>query len=250
MSHQLNGKVAIVTGASKGIGAAIAEALARAGASVVVNYATSRAGAEAVAAKITTHGGKAVAVQADVADRAGIERLFADTKQAFGGLDILINNAGIYEFLPLEEVTEEHFHRQFNLNVLGLILCCQKAVKSFGDHGGCILNISSLAASLAPAGGSVYSGTKAAVNAVTRSLAQELAPRRIRVNSINPGLIETEGTHSTGIAGSEFQTQVEKKTPLGRIGRPEDVAPMAVFLASDDAAWITGESFYISGGMR
>jgi 3-oxoacyl-[acyl-carrier protein] reductase len=250
MSPKLAGQVAIVTGASKGIGAAIAKHLAEAGAAVVVDYASSKAGADAVVAEIAKQGGKAIAVQADLSKPPDIQRLFAETKQAFDRLDILVNNAGIYEFLPLDEVTPEHFHRQFDLNVLGLILASQEAVKHFGSSGGTIINISSVAATLAPANGSVYSATKAAVNAVTRSLAQELAKKKIRVNSINPGLIETEGTHSAGITDSEFEERTVADTPLRRTGKPRDIAPMAVFLASSDADWITGESFYISGGLR
>jgi 3-oxoacyl-[acyl-carrier protein] reductase len=250
VSPKLAGKVAIVTGASKGIGAEIARQLAEAGAAVVVNYASSKVGADAVVADIAKKGGKAIAVGADLSKPAEVQRLFAETKKAFDRLDILVNNAGIYEFLPLDEVTPEHFHRQFDLNVLGLILACQEAVKLFGPSGGSIVNISSLAATFAPPGGSVYSGTKAAVNAVTRSLAQELAKHKIRVNSINPGLIETEGTQSAGITDSEFESRTVAQTPLRRVGKPEDVAPMAVFLASSDSDFITGESFYISGGLR
>jgi 3-oxoacyl-[acyl-carrier protein] reductase len=247
--HKLSGKVAIVTGASKGIGASIATHLAAEGASVIVNYASSREGADKVVAEINGKGGKAVAVQADVARKADIGRLFAETKKAFGRLDILVNNAGVYEFLPLESVTEEHFHRQFNLNVLGLILATQEAAKQFHADGGTVINISSVASTATPPGGSVYSATKAAVDAVTKSLARELGPRKIRVNAINPGMVETEGLHSSGIAVG-FRQQVEAQTPLGRIGQPRDIATAAVFLASSDAAWITGESFVISGGYR
>jgi 3-oxoacyl-[acyl-carrier protein] reductase len=189
-------------------------------------------------------------VQANVAKHADIQRLFSETKKAFGSLDILVNNAGIYEFAPLEEVTAEHFHKMFDLNVLGLILATQEAVKHFGPGGGSIINISSVAARSAPATTSVYSATKAAVNAVTKSLAQELGPRHIRVNAINPGMVETEGVHAAGIAESDFRKQVESQTPLGRIGQPQDIAPAAVFLASADSAWITGETFYISGGLQ
>jgi 3-oxoacyl-[acyl-carrier protein] reductase len=249
-TQKLSGKVAIVTGASKGIGASIAKHLAAEGAAVVVNYASSKAGADKVVAEITSAGGKARAVQADVAKKAEIERLFAESKKAFGALDILVNNAGIYEFVPLEDVTEEHFHRQFNLNVLGLILTTQQAVKQFGPAGGSIVNISSIASSAAPATGSVYSATKAAVDAVTKSLAKELGPRKIRVNAINPGMVETEGVHSAGIADSDFRKQVEATTPLGRIGQPQDIAGAAVFLASADSAWITGETLVIAGGYR
>src|SRR5438093_2914159 len=249
-SKKLAGKVAVVTGASKGIGASIAKHLAAEGASVVVNYASSKAGADKVVAEITGNGGKAVAVQADVAKKAAIERLFAETKKAFGTLDILVNNAGVYEFLALESVTEEHFHRQFNLNVLGLILTTQEAVKQFNSKGGSVINISSIASTSAPPTGSVYSATKAAVDAVTKSLAKELGPRKIRVNAINPGMVETEGVHSAGIAESDFRKQVEAQTPLGRIGQPQDIAPAAVFLASSDSAWITGETLLVAGGLR
>jgi len=249
-AKKLRGKVAIVTGASKGIGASIAKQLADEGAAVVVNYASSKEGADRVVAEISGKGGKAIAVQANVADKAQIERLFVETKKAFGTLDILVNNAGIYEFAPLENVTAEHFHKMFDLNVLGLILASQEAVKHFGPAGGNIINISSVAATSAPPTTSVYSATKAAVDAVTRSLAKELGPRNIRVNSINPGMVETEGVHAAGIASSDFRKEVESQTPLGRIGQPQDIAPAAVFLASADSAWMTGETLYISGGLR
>ena len=248
--NRLKGKIAVVTGASKGIGAAIAEHLAAEGATVVVNYASSKAGAEAVTKRITQNDGKAIAVQADVSKPEDIQRLFAETKKAFGKLDILVNNAGIYEFLPLEKITAEHFHKQYNLNVLGLLLTTQEAVKHFSPAGGSIVNISSVAADSAPATGSVYSGTKAAVNAITKSLAKELGPRKIRVNAINPGMVETGGLHSAGITESDFRKQIEAQTPLGRIGGPQDIAPAAVFLASPESAWITGETLYISGGHR
>jgi 3-oxoacyl-[acyl-carrier protein] reductase len=247
---KLEGKVAIVTGASKGIGASIARHLAAEGASVVVNYASSKAGADRVVAEIAAKGGKAVAVQADLARQDDVQRLFAESKKAFGRLDILINNAGIYEFAPLENITPEHFHKMFDLNVLGLLLATQEAVKQIGPEGGSIVNISSVVSTLAFPNAAVYSGTKAAVDAVTRSLAKELGPRKIRVNSINPGMVETEGTHSGGITDSDMRKQTEAMTPLGRIGQPQDIAPAAVFLASSDSAWITGETFYISGGMR
>ncbi len=247
---KLDGKVAVVTGASKGIGASIALHLAAEGAAVVVNYSSSKEGADRVVAEISKKGGNAVAVQANLADQADIRRLFARAKEAFGKVDILVNNAGVYQFAPLEEVTPELFHRMFDLNVLGLILATQEAVKQFGPDGGSIINISSVAATSAPPTTSVYSATKAAVDAVTRSLAQELGPRKIRVNSINPGMIETEGFHAAGIAESDFQKQTESQTPLGRIGQPQDIAPAAVYLASSDSAWVTGETFYISGGLR
>ena len=228
---KLAGKSAVVTGASKGIGAATAKALAAEGAAVVVNYSSSRDGAERVVAEIKNNGGRAAAVQANVAKKADIERLFAETKKAFGAPDILVNNAGVYEFLPLEKITEEHFHRQFDLNVLGLLLTTQEAVKHFNSNGGSIINISSVASTAALPGGSVYSATKAAVDAVTRVLAKELAGRKIRVNAINPGMIETEGTHGAGFVGGDFQKQVEAETPLGRIGQPQDIATVAAFLA-------------------
>jgi 3-oxoacyl-[acyl-carrier protein] reductase len=217
---------------------------------VAVNYATSRDGAERVVADITRRGGKAVAVQANVAQEADIVRLFAETKKAFGKLDILVNNAGVYEFLPLEQVTAAHFHKMFDLNVLGLVLATREAVKHFGPGGGSVINISSLVATLAPATAAVYSASKAAVDAVTRSLAKELGPRKIRVNSINPGLVETEGVHAAGFAEGDFRQSTERQTPLGRIGQPQDIAPAAVFLASAEAAWITGETLTIAGGMR
>src|SRR5207302_869988 len=208
------------------------------------------AGAVRVVAEITAKGGRAIAVGADVAKPADIKRLFAEAKKAFGKLDILVNNAGIYEFAPLEEVTPEHFHKQFDLNVLGLLLASQEAVKQFGATGGSIINISSVAATAAPATTSVYSATKAAVDAVTKALAKELGPRNIRVNSINPGMVETEGVHAMGINASDFRKQTEAQTPLGRIGQPQDIAPAAVFLASADSAWIIGETLYITGGLR
>ena len=247
---KLRDKVAIVTGASKGIGAAIARHLADAGAAVVVNYASSKEGADRVVADITRNGGKAIAVQANVAKQAEVERLFSEAKKAFGRLDILVNNAGVYEFVPLEDVTEEHFHKQFDLNVLGLLLASKAAVMHFGAAGGSIINISSVASTMAPANASVYSATKAAVDAVTRSLAKELGPRNIRVNAINPGMVETEGVHAAGLVESDFRKQLEAQTPLGRIGQPQDVAPVAVFLASTDAAWVTGETLLIAGGLR
>jgi 3-oxoacyl-[acyl-carrier protein] reductase len=247
---KLAGKVALVTGASKGIGASIAKHLADEGASVVVNYASSKEGADRVVAEIASKGGRAVAVQANVAKKADIERLLAETRKAFGKLDILVNNAGIYEFAPLENVTAEQFHKMFDLNVLGLILTTQEAVKHFGPAGGNVINISSVAATSAPATTVVYSATKAAVDAVTKVLAKELGPRNIRVNSINPGMVETEGVHAAGIAESDFRKSTEAQTPLGRIGQPQDIAPAAVFLASSDSAWLTGETLFISGGFR
>jgi 3-oxoacyl-[acyl-carrier protein] reductase len=246
----LKDKVAIVTGASKGIGAAIAEHLATAGATVIVNYASSKEGADRVVAEIRRQGGKAVAVQANVAKQADVERLFSETKKAFGRLDILVNNAGIYEFSPIEGVTEEHFHKLFDLNVLGLLLASKEAVRHFDAAGGSIINISSAATTLALPNTSVYTATKAAVDAITRSLAKELGPRNIRVNSINPGMVDTEGMRAAGFAESDFRKELEARTPLGRIGQPEDIAPAAVFLASPDAAWITGETLLVAGGLR
>ncbi|MHC5734104.1 SDR family NAD(P)-dependent oxidoreductase [Nostoc sp.] len=246
---KLEGKIAVVTGASKGIGASIAKHLADEGAAVVVNYASSKEAADRVVAEIESAGGKAVAVQANVAKKADIEHLFAEVKKIFGTLDILVNNAGIYENLPIESITEEHFHKQFDLNVLGLILTSQEAIKHFGSAGGSIINISSVVSTLSPANGTVYNATKAAVDAVTRTLAKELGKRNIRVNSLNPGLIETEGTHEmTGFL--EFRKVIESQTPLGRIGQPQDIAPGVVFLASSDSAWMTGETLYITGGLR
>jgi len=249
-TKKLSDKVAIVTGASKGIGAAIAKRLAAQGAAVVVNYSSSKTEAGKVVGEITAQAARAIAVQANVSKQADIERLFAETKKAFGRLDILVNNAGVYEFSPLENVTEEHFHKQFNLNVLGLILASQAAAKLFDAAGGSIINISSVVSTRAVPNAAVYSGTKGAVDAITRSLASELGPRRIRVNTIRPGMVETEGTYSAGNAESDMRKQVEAQTPLGRIGQPQDIAGAAVFLASADSSWITGETFVISGGYR
>jgi 3-oxoacyl-[acyl-carrier protein] reductase len=250
MSQKLTGKVAVVTGASKGIGAAIARHLADEGAAVVVNYSSSKEGAERVVAEIARNGGRAVAVRANLAKPTEIPRLFSAAKEAFGRLDVLVNNAGIYEFVPLEAITAEHFHKLFDLNVLGLILATQEAAKHFGPDGGSVINISSLASSLGVPNAAVYCATKAAVDAVTRSLAKELGPRKIRVNSINPGMVETEGFRAAGIHESDLRRQTEAQTPLGRIGKPDDIAPAAVYLASSDSQWVTGETLYISGGMR
>ena len=247
---KLEGKIAVVTGASKGIGAAIAKHLAAEGAAVVVNYSSSKEGADRVVDEITSAGGKAIAVQANVAKKAEIEHLFSETQKAFGKLDILVNNAGIYEVSLLEDITEEHFHNQFNVNVLGLILTSQQAVKQFGSAGGSIINVSSIFSTLAPAKYAVYNATKAAVDAITKSLAKELGSRQIRVNAVNPGLVETEGTHTAGIIESEVHKQTEALTPLGRIAQPQDIAPAVVFFASSDSGLITGETLYISGGFR
>jgi 3-oxoacyl-[acyl-carrier protein] reductase len=253
MSKSLENKVALVTGASKGIGAEIARQLADAGAAVVVNYATDRAGAERVVTAIKTKGGKAVAVQADVSKPAEVERLFTDADKAFGGrLDVLVNNAGIYKGAPLSEVTPEHFHEQFNLNVLGLILASQHAAKRFGDAGGTIVNVSSMVAIKAFPGLSVYSATKGAVDAVTRVLAAELGPKKVRVNAVNPGLVTTEGTQSAGLVGPEaaFEKGSIASTALGRMGTPDDIAKVVVFLASPASGWLTGETLFASGGVR
>jgi 3-oxoacyl-[acyl-carrier protein] reductase len=249
-SNKLAGKVAVVTGASKGIGASIAKFLAAEGAKVVVNYASSKAGADKVVGEITAQGGKAVAVQGDVAKKADIDRLFAETKKAYGQVDVLVNNAGIYEFAPLEQITEEHFHKQFNLNVLGLLLTTQEALKYFSADGGSIINISSVVSTLAPAGGSVYSATKGAVDTLTGSLAKELGARKIRVNAVRPGLVETEGTHAVGFATGDARKEFETQTSLGRIGQPQDIATAVVFLASSDSSWITGETLLVAGGVR
>jgi len=244
---RLTNKVAVVTGASKGIGSGIARGLAAEGAAVVVNYASSKEGAEKVVAEIEAKGGKAVAVQGDVANAADVERLFAETKRAFGRLDVLVNNAGVYDFAPLDDVTEKQFHRLFDTNVLGTILVTRQAAKYLGE-GGSVINIGSVASTDTPAASAVYSATKAAVSALTGVLAKELGPRKIRVNSINPGPVETEGT--SGAIGSDFMNNLVARTPLGRIGQPEDIAPVAVFLASDESGWLTGETLLASGGLR
>ena len=245
---KLWGKVAVITGASKGIGAGIAKALGIEGASVVVNYSSSREGAEKVVADIVAKGGKAIAVKGDVAKSADVIRLFDEAKKNYGKVDVLINNAGVYKFDPIENITEEEFHRQFNTNVLGPILTIQEAVKHFGPDGGSIINLGSIASTYAMPTGTVYSATKSAVDSVTRVLAKELGPRKIRVNTIAPGGVETEGLRSAGIVGSEWEKQMVAQTSLGRMGQPADIARVAVFLASDDAAWVTGERIAVSGG--
>jgi 3-oxoacyl-[acyl-carrier protein] reductase len=247
---KLKNKVAVVTGASKGIGAGIAKGLAAEGAAVVVNYASSKEDADRVVAEIVEKGGKAIAIQADVAKAADIERLFTETNKTYGRLDVLVNNAGIYQFAPLGEITEEQFHRHFNTNVLGLLLATQQAAKFFGPEGGSVINIGSTASQVTPPTTAVYTATKGAVDAVTHVLSKELGPKKIRVNSINPGMVETEGVRSMGIIGSDFQVQFESQTPLGRIGQPQDIAPIAVFLASADSGWLTGETLLASGGLR
>jgi 3-oxoacyl-[acyl-carrier protein] reductase len=249
-TKKLAGKVAVVTGASKGIGADIAKHFAAEGAAVVVNYASSKEGADQVVDEITKRGGNAIAVQANVAKKAEIISLFAAARKAFGKIDILVNNAGIYEFSPLEEITEESFHKHFDVNVLGLLLATQVAVKQFGSDGGVIINISSGATRVTPPNTSVYTATKGAVDAITRTLAKELGPRNIRVNAINPGMVETEGVRAGGFDKSDFRNQLESQTPLGRIGQTQDIAPAAVFFASPDAAWISGETLLIAGGLR
>lgn len=246
---RLKNTVAVVTGASKGIGAAIAKGLAAEGAAVVVNYASSRTGADQVVKDITAKGGKALAVQGDVAKAADVERLFAETQKAFGRLDVLVNNAGVYSFSPLNEVKEGEFHRIFDTNVLGTILATREAAKYLGE-GGTVINIGSVVSRLTPPGSVVYSATKGAVDAVTHVLARELGPKKIRVNSINPGGVETEGFHSAGFAGGDFEKAMIAQTPLGRLGQPQDIAPVAVFLASEESGWLTGETLLASGGMR
>ncbi len=247
---RLKGKVAVITGASKGIGADIAKGLAKEGASVVVNYASSKEGADRVVAEIAGSGGKAIAVQGDVSKEADVKRLFAETKKTFGKLDVLVNNAGVYKFAPLEDITEEQFHWHFNTNVLGLLLTTQEAAKLFPAEGGSVINIGSTASALNLPTTAVYTATKGAVDAVTHVLAKELGPKKIRVNSINPGMVETEGVHALGIIGSDFQKGFEAQTPLGRIAQPEDITPIAVFLASSDSGWLTGETLLASGGLR
>ncbi|TCS13659.1 glucose 1-dehydrogenase [Caulobacter sp. BK020] len=247
---KLSGKTAVVTGASKGIGADIARGLAREGAAVVVNYASSREGADKVVAQIVAGGGKAVAVRADVSKPDDITRLFAEAKAAFGTIDILVNNAGVYQFAALDAVTADEFHRQFDINVLGLLLATQEAARHFGPDGGSVINISSAVTALTIPESSIYTATKASVDSITRVLAKELGPRKIRVNAINPGVVETEGVHDMGILGTDFEAALVSQTPLGRTGQPGDITPVAVFLASADAAWVTGETIVVSGGLR
>ena len=245
---KLAGKVAIVTGASKGIGAGIAKGLGAAGAAVVVNYASGKPGADRVVAEIVERGGKAIAVHADVSKANDVKRLYEETKKAFGKLDVLVNNAGVYSWAPIEAVTEAEFHRQFDTNVLGLLLATQEAVKHFGPEGGSVINIGSNITSLTPPASAIYTATKGAVDAITRVLAKELGPRMIRVNSINPGVTETEGAHELIKAG--LANDFVARTPLGRVGQPHDIAPVAVFLASDDSKWVTGELVAAAGGLR
>ena len=247
---KLAGKVAVVTGASKGIGAGIAKEFGAEGAAVVVNYASSKADADKVVDEIAKKGGKAIAVQGNVAKKQEVEKLFATAEKAFGKIDILVNNAGVYEFIPLEDVSEQQFHRHFDTNVLGMLLVTQEALKHFNSAGAAIVNIGSLASTLTPPTAVVYNATKGAVDAITRTLAKELGPRKIRVNSINPGMVITEGVVSAGFDQGDFRKTFEAQTPLGRVGEPKDIAPAAVFFASDDSSWITGETLVIAGGLR
>jgi len=247
---KLNGKVAVVTGASKGIGAGIAKAFAAEGASVVVNYASAKQDADRVVDEISKRGGKAIAIQGSVAKRTEVERLFAEAEKAFGKVDILVNNAGVYEFVPLEDVTEQQFHKMFDTNVLGILLATQEALKHFNSDGGSIINIGSLASSLTPPTAVVYNATKGAVDAITRTLAKELGPRKIRVNSINPGMVVTQGAVTGGYTEGDMRKTFESLTPLGRIGQTEDIAPAALFFASPDSGWISGETLIIAGGLR
>src|SRR6478752_6914668 len=249
-NDKLNGKIAVVTGASKGIGAGIAKQFAAEGAAVVVNYASSKQDADRVVDQISKGGGKAVAIQGNVAKKADVERLFAEAEKAFGKIDIVVNNAGVYEFVPLEDVTEQQFHKMFDTNVLGMLLATQEALKHFNAEGGSIINIGSLASSLTPPTAVVYNATKGAVDAITRTLAKELGPRKIRVNSINPGMVITEGAVAGGYTEGEMRNTFESMTPLGRVGETDDIAPAAVFFASDDSKWVTGETLLIAGGLR
>jgi 3-oxoacyl-[acyl-carrier protein] reductase len=246
---KLSGKVAVVTGASKGIGAAIAKSLAAEGASVVVNYASSKSGARTVVDSIIAAGGKAVAVSGDVSKAAEAQGIVDAAIKNYGRLDILVNNSGVYEFNPIDAITEEKFHKMFNVNVLGLLLTTKAALKHISE-GGSIINIGSVASRITPVGSSIYTGTKGAVDAITGVLARELGPRKIRVNAINPGMVETEGVHAGGFLGSDFETALVSQTPLGRIGQPGDISSVAVFLASDDSAWLTGEQLLAGGGLR
>ncbi|PZF73578.1 SDR family NAD(P)-dependent oxidoreductase [Taibaiella soli] len=247
---KLDNKVAVITGASKGIGAGIAKRLAAAGASVVVNYSSSKEGADKVVEEITANGGKAIAVQGNVSNKADIDRLYAETKKAFGAVDILVNNAGVYKFGAIEEINAEDFHNQFDTNVLGLLLATRGAVENFNENGGSIINIGSAVTDITPVYSSVYTATKGAVNSITQVLSKELGARKIRVNSINPGMVETEGAHAAGLIGGDFHAEAVRTAPLGRIGQPDDVADVALFLASEDARWLTGEILVASGGIR
>ena len=249
-TKKLDGKIAVVTGASKGIGAGIAKQFAAEGASVIVNYASAKADADKVVDEITKRGGKAIAIQGNVTKKSEVERLFAEAEKAFGKIDILVNNAGVYEWVPLEAVTEQQFHRMFDTNVLGMLLVTQEGLKHFNSEGGSIINIGSLASSLTPPTAVVYNATKGAVDAITRTLAKELGPQKIRVNSINPGMVVTEGAVAGGFTEGDIRKMLETQTPLGRIGQTQDIAPAAVFFASPDSAWISGETLLIAGGLR
>jgi 3-oxoacyl-[acyl-carrier protein] reductase len=249
-TKKLDGKIAVVTGASKGIGAGIAKELAAEGAAVVVNYSSSKQDADRVVDEISKRGGKAIAIQGNVTKKSEVERLFAEAEKAFGKIDILVNNAGVYEWVALEAVTEQQFHRMFDTNVLGMLLVTQEGLKHFKSEGGSIINIGSLASSLTPPTAVVYNATKGAVDAITRTLAKELGPRKIRVNSINPGMVVTEGAVAGGFTEGDIRKMLETQTPLGRIGQTEDIAPAAVFFASPDSAWISGETLLIAGGLR
>jgi 3-oxoacyl-[acyl-carrier protein] reductase len=250
MANKLKGKVAVVTGASKGIGAGIARALGREGASVVVNYASDKAGAEKVAAEINSNGGKAIAVGGSVARQGDIDKLFAETGKQFGKVDVLVNNAGVYSFAPLETITEEEINRIYSTNVTGLLLTTKAAVALFPKEGGSVINIGSVVSELTPPNSAIYTGTKGAVDAITRVLAKELGPRNIRVNAVNPGLTITEGTETAGIVNSDFERDSVSKTPLGRSGKPDDIADVVTFIASDDARWVTGSLLQAGGGLR
>ena len=245
---KLTGKVAVVTGASKGIGAGIAKALAKEGASVVVNYASDRAGAERTAAEIEKAGGHAVILGGSVAKQTDVDALFAETKKQFGKVDVLVNNAGVYNFIPIEGVTEEEIDRQFGVNVKGLLLATRAAVALFPEEGGSVINIGSIVSETSPVGSSIYTGTKGAVDAITRVLAKELGPRKIRVNAVNPGLTSTEGNAS--MVGMDFYDAAIAQTPLGRVGAPDDIADVVAFIASDDARWVTGALLQVGGGLR
>lgn len=247
---KLANKIAVVTGASKGIGAQIAKSLAADGASVVVNYASAKEGADKVVADIVANGGKAIAIQGDVSKSADMINLFKETKSTYGAIDVLVNNAGVYQFGALADITDEEFHRQFNINVLGLLLASREAVNNFNENGGSIINIGSAVTAITPPGSAVYTATKGAVEAITHVLAKELGAKNIRVNSLNPGMVETEGTHTAGFIGSDFQAESERTAPLGRIGQPEDISLVATFLASDESRWLTGETLIASGGVR
>ena len=249
-NRKLDGKVAVVTGASKGIGAGIAKEFATQGASVVVNYASAKQDADRVVDEISKSGGKAISIQGNVTKKSEVERLFADAEKAFGKIDILVNNAGVYEWVPLEAVTEQQFHKMFDTNVLGMLLVTQEGLKHFNSEGGSIINIGSLASSLTPPTAVVYNATKGAVDAITRTLAKELGPQKIRVNSINPGMVVTEGAVAGGFTEGDIRKMLETQTPLGRIGQTQDIAPAAVFFASPDSAWISGETLIIAGGLR